>query len=202
MEFLIEGKAHYIKKEYFEAILNINKSLCHGTPSHHASALLIRSSIYFELQEFQTCLENISFCRQQASENLLQLEELEIKCLKALKNFSLYDDNPWNFFRLSYPVNSKIPCIVNCLEVVETFKFGRGVITTKQLNPGDIVAIEEPLFRMLNQESRYMRCANCMKSNKMNLIPCSGKCNSSKRFFVFVNIYYTYLKFTNFHFSL
>lgn len=167
---------HCDQSKYFKAILAINKSLCHES-SCLASAYVARSKIFWELKEYQACLDSINLARQHSATK--SLKGLEMKCRKELISKKTDDDDPWNFFKLSYPANPKIPFIADCLEVRESWKFGRGVITTKPLRPGDVVAIEEPLFRMLNLESRYSRCANCMSCNKMNLIPCPGKCTTS-----------------------
>lgn len=37
--------------------------------------------------------------------------------------------------------------------------------------PGDIIAIEEPFFKAVDEAAVYMRCTNCLKSNKMSLLP-------------------------------
>lgn len=183
-QFLIEGDGHCSRSEYFDAIIAYNKSLCCNF--YNSSRLFLaysaRSAVYWELKEFQACLDNIYLARQHNGAQVSELHELgnrEVECKRKLLEVSSRDGDPWNFFKLSYPSNKRIPFIIDCLKVHETWKFGRCVITTKALCAGDIIAIEEPLFRMINRESRYMRCANCMKSNKMNLIPCPGKCASS-----------------------
>lgn len=37
--------------------------------------------------------------------------------------------------------------------------------------PGDLIAIEEPFFKAIEEAAVYMRCTNCLKSNKMSLLP-------------------------------
>jgi SET and MYND domain-containing protein 4 len=67
--------------------------------------------------------------------------------------------------------------------------FGRFVVTNKDLKVGEILAIEEPHFKILKSDSRYencqemnkfQRCAVCLKDNLMHLIPCPS-CTSSKK---------------------
>lgn len=180
-QFLVEGNDHFSQSEYFDAIISYNKSLCYNTydSSRLFSAYAARSAVYWELKEFQTCLDNIYLAWKHSKASVTELVNREVECKRKLLEVSNRVSDPWNFFKLSHPLNKKIPFIVDCLKVHETWKFGRCVITTKALCAGDIIAIEEPLFRMINRESRYMRCANCMKTNKMNLIPCPGKCVSS-----------------------
>lgn len=85
----------------------------------------------------------------------------------------------WDFFQLSYPPNEKIPFIVEGLELNENDQFGRHIITTKELKAGDIVAIEEPFFKTINEDVIKIRCSNCLKSNALSLIPC-GSCTAGK----------------------
>lgn len=40
------------------------------------------------------------------------------------------------------------------------------------MNPGEVIAIEEPYAVSLQPSSRYNRCNNCLAENNLNLIPC------------------------------
>lgn len=62
------------------------------------------------------------------------------------------------------------------------------------LKAGDIIAIECPLFKGVNDFGSHLRCFNCLKSNKLSLIPssettlamfCSSNCElaANQRFF-------------------
>jgi signal peptidase I len=100
-----------------------------------------------------------------------------------------------NFFKLSYPPNKKIPFIANCLELRTDEKYGRYIITNRLLKTGDVVAIEEPIYKVIKADSRYntcyesnryQRCANCLMDNLLDLIPCSNCC-ASKLFLDYFN---------------
>lgn len=58
------------------------------------------------------------------------------------------------------------------------------IFTSIDLKPGDIVAIEEPFFKTVHADAAHSRCANCVKSNKLSLIPSeisrTGKLESHK----------------------
>lgn len=41
----------------------------------------------------------------------------------------------------------------------------------EDLKPGDVIAIEEPMFKSIEYEATHMRCTNCLRCNKMSLIP-------------------------------
>lgn len=184
-QFLIEASEFVFESNYFEAILSCNKSLCCAKPksSNIALAYEKRSSIFFTLKEYQKCLDDIGVARETGCELNDEDVEREKLCKSELTK-GKSSEAPWDFFKLSYSQNEKIPFIVDCLKPQENCRYGRCVITTRSLNPGDVVAIDEPFLRMLKKEVRYKRCAFCLKSNKMCLLPCPGKCTSSE----FLNI--------------
>lgn len=101
------------------------------------------------------------------------LSERREKCLDMLM---LHEPdpykNPWNFFKLSYPANEKIPYVVDCIELQKSKSFGRHLITNRALKTGNIICIEEPFHKFINNSARFSHCANCLKSEKLNLFPC------------------------------
>lgn len=128
-----------------------------------------------ELKKYDEALKNIQWARENDYENIQKLNDREEKC-KKLKEQQVIDplDDPFDFFKLSYPPNPKIPFIVECLEMRKTKKFGRGIYATRDLKTGDIIAIEDSVIRRLFPPSAagYSICCNCLKSCNMNLIPC------------------------------
>lgn len=90
--------------------------------------------------------------------------------MTAPDHFIIFDH--WDFFKLSHKPNKNIPFIADCLALTTTQRLGRRIITKESLSVGDIVAIEEPLFHIINPMSYFERCFNCLKTNKLNLIPC------------------------------
>lgn len=98
--------------------------------------------------------------------------------------YNLVDENklnedPWSFFKLSHPPSSKNPDVIECLKLRNDEKFGRFVYTSKDLIPGDIIAIEEPLFKFVDPSAHHLRCSNCLRSNKLRLTA-SELCSSSE----------------------
>lgn len=149
------GNAKLKKQKYFEALENFNKSLCLAEAGSEDASLCYagRSKVYAEVNEGGKCVENV------ANEKNCN----EFLCEKR--------DDPWNFFQLSYPPNDKIPFVANCLELKNDENFGRYITSKHYLKPGDIIAIEEPFFRIVETSASHLRCANCLRSNKMNLVP-------------------------------
>lgn len=171
------GNEHYKSRKFFEALVCYNKSLCLAVPgsSEFSMAIANRSAVYMELNLFELCMENVSLAidcgyPEDRVKNLLERHE---KCLATMETFKRDPlEDPWDFFKLSYPANDKIPFVVNCIELQESKRFGRHLITNRALKAGDIICIEEPFHKFINNSSRFSHCANCLKSEKLNLFPC------------------------------
>jgi SET and MYND domain-containing protein 4 len=184
-KFIIEGDDSSAESRFFDAIISYNKALCFAPKksSEIFSGFLSRSKVFLRLKKYDKCLENIDLARFSSfdAKSAEKLKEIDEKCRELMKDKTLIsNDNPWDFFKVTGQVHEKVPFIADCLKPHDTWKYGRCVITTKSLKTGDIVAIEEPLFKMLNKNSRYSRCAGCLKSNQGSLLPCPGKCTSGE----------------------
>lgn len=136
MKFRSEGNSFHQRGCLFEALESYNKSLCVAKLNSVDIPLAFahRSAVYLDAKEYKLCLENIQFARDSnyPSEKIATLKYLEEKCEKSIQgHVAKDDDDPWNFFKLSYPSNEKIPFIVNCLKVQNSKKFGRFVIATQ-----------------------------------------------------------------------
>jgi SET and MYND domain-containing protein 4 len=173
--------------EFHEALLYFNKSLCHAELKSSTLAIIYanRADVFYQLKLYDKSLNNIVMARECHHKNediSNDLDQLEEKCYENVANQMKYDD-PWEFFKLSYAANKRIPFIIDCLEARNDKKFGRYITTNCQLNAGDILAIEEPFFKFLKvdpddneypETNVYNYCANCLLDNFLDLIPCSG----------------------------
>ena len=182
--FRNEGNKFYSLGKHFDAMRCYNRSLCYGKIGSEQVAMIYgnRSAVYLETKQYEKCMENIAMARDAGfpKDKLPRLSDREILCKKMMSKHEQEPDNdPWTYYKLSYPANEKLPFMANCLELHTDKKYGRHIITNQDLNPGDIVAMEETPFKALNNEGTYIRCANCFKSNKMSLIP-SVECAKGK----------------------
>ena len=181
--FRNEGNSLFQKRKFHEALISYNKSLCFSLPNSQQLALAFanRAAVYLEVNLPDHCFENIQLARDHNYPNEKKLKEREEKCLELKKSLKYDPENdPATFMKLSYPANEKIPFIVNCLELRENEQYGRYIITNQDLNPGDVIAIEEPFLKTIDIEGRYSRCTYCLKVNMLNLIPCFDCCTNSK----------------------
>jgi SET and MYND domain-containing protein 4 len=170
---LEEGKKFFERSKHFEALINLNRGLCFAENSFEISLCHeVRARVYFSIDQHQKCLRNIRKAREyESSSNLL---DLEVECMKLLKNEKRNVKTSSDFFKLSYPPNNKNPSIINRLQIKLDDKFGRHIVTTQRLNSGDIVAIEDPLLKTLNKTITQGRCFNCLKANLLDLLPCNS----------------------------
>lgn len=190
-KFRSDGNLHFRSGEFCKALIAYNRSLCHAASGIQlALAYANRSAVYMTTKLYEICLENTELARVNGypTNKMQKLRSRESKCRKLLETFQGNPQNdPWNFFKLSHPANERIPFIVNCLELREDETFGRHIVTTSFLKAGDVIAIEEAFHKFINREARHSRCANCLKSNKLSLIPCEWCTNSE--FVVFEFLY-------------
>lgn len=178
--FRLEGNEFYKQRRFHDALIDYNKSLCFAPPRSKELGLAYanRSSIYFEVRMYQKSVENIKLARENnyPKEKMKTLSEREEKCLMLIKSGHRDEEfNVWDFFKLSYKANKKVPFIIEDLKLAENEKYGRMILTTRDLKAGDIIAIEEPAFKLLSESSLQNRCSYCLKNNHYHLIPCE-KC--------------------------
>jgi SET and MYND domain-containing protein 4 len=184
--FRNEGNFKFKQNKFYEALISYNKSLCNSVKESENFSLAYanRAAVYLEVNEADKCLENIELARAHGYANEAKLKEREEKAKVMKENHPKDPENdPENFFKLSYPPHERNPSIVNCLEIHKNEQFGRHVITNRDLNPGDVIAIEDPFFKTVYFKHRRERCSNCLKSNMLSLIPCDGACNFCKKRF-------------------
>lgn len=132
----IEGDLLFEEGKFYEALESYNKSLCAARlkPQDIPLAYERRSAVYFEAQQYQLCLDNIQLARDHncPAEKVETLDNREATCKKLIEGERVSDDDdPWTFFKLSYPPNEKIPFIVNCVELHNSPKYGRFITTTQ-----------------------------------------------------------------------
>lgn len=130
-------------------------------------------------------------CCKYPRNKLKVLEERALKCEEELKKGNgekSSEEDAEEFLKLSHEPNDRLPFVAKCLELKRSKNFGRYIVTNQELKVGEILAIEEPHFKILKSDSRYesceevnkyQRCAVCLRDNLMDLIPCP-RCTSSK----------------------
>ena len=172
-----EGDNFLKQLKVYEALVAYNKSICFAEPGSLEISLTFerRSEVFFNVAQYEKCLSNINAAREHGypSDKIVYLNEREEKCKILLKE-ATRDNVLIDYPKLTYPPNEKIPFIVDCLQLREDKDFGRYVITTNNLIPGDVIAIEETFMNFISPNAVHTRCFNCLKSNMLDLFPSSA----------------------------
>lgn len=180
-----EGNKLYGQRKFFDALLKYNESLCYAV-GNEILALTYgnRSAVYFQMKMYSQCLNNIHQARinKYPANKLPTLIDREKRCLELMKQQQHEaPEDPFTFFKLSYPANEKVPFIIKGVKLESDTKYGRKIIADQPLKIGDIVSIESPFFYALLSDPRYGDgkpsnkfnfCHYCLNENKLDLLPC------------------------------
>ena len=172
------GNKSFENKKWIESLIFYNKSLSFSSRNISCLIYANRSAVYFEIQRYQECLENIDLARNNGypKNKIDKLNERETKCKEMMiqedfKKIQLNEKSS-EIFKLSYPAKKKVPWIVDCIEMKKTSKYGRGIYAKQDLKAGDIISVEDPVVCILRDDAYYKHCYNCMKTCMLSLIPC------------------------------
>ena len=176
----LKGNELFRDRKYFSALCAYNKSLCFAVTNSEDVGLAFanRSAVYLEIEEFELCKENINFAKEfgYPSSKSEKLERREKNCYGKIVEKS----RDLKLLQLTHKSNPKYPFVADCLKIQNNSEFGRHIVTDKALNIGDVVAIDHPFCAILSTKHNVRRCANCLGSFKLNLLPCP-KCTSGKK---------------------
>lgn len=182
--FLLKAQESSANKAHRAALENFNQTLRLAPPKSQlvADAAAGRARVYCEMGQYQKSIDNIQLALQATSANnnderLTTFRNIQDEILAKISSSSRAEEQgSEEFFALSHDVHKKIPFIAECLEVRENDVYGRYIMTTKDLKPGDIVVVEEPFYKILDPKFRHTRCSVCLKQNLLDLLPCN-KCS-------------------------
>jgi SET and MYND domain-containing protein 4 len=205
-EFCLLGNDKFVERNYFEALLYLNKSLCFAqSPETSAMTFAVRATVYLKLKFYDRCLTNIRLSRNafkiEHKHFTTYLDIAEKQCRDELpaqtKASDSYTALVSDFLKLSYPANPKLPFAAECLELKENKKFGRHIVTNRNLKAGDIIAITPNIYNFINKEARFHHCSSCLRSNDMNLFPCPGCPNGKMTATIFMHCFQFFVLVSN-----
>lgn len=180
-KFRSVGNKFFFKNNHCEAILAYNCSLCYAEVGSESLSLAFgnRSAAYMCLGEYKLCLSSIELAKSHGypRDKLDKLLKREAEAKKLLddQQTNKSDEDKSGIFELSYPASQKLPCFAECLELRDNKKFGRHIVTNRNLKTGDVIAVTEPSFVIFEKRAQLHHCSHCTKSSmKLNLIPCMG----------------------------
>lgn len=167
------------KRKNYEALHYYNQSICfaENDSENLGVGYSNRSAVYFELKDYEKSLKNINLAKNynlpmKLKTKLKIRENICLDILEKLK-FNLTKSHEKKFqIKMTYKSNLITPCVAECLEMVNSEDQGRYIVTNKNLSPGDVIAIEEPVIINLATDAIYTRCTYCMVQGLGTLIPC------------------------------
>lgn len=184
-----EGNKFYKGRNFFEALVNYNESLCNASSGSEnlGHAFANRSAVYFELKLYGNSIKNIELARSHnyPQKNFEVLDKRAEKCRLMMRHQISVADH-WRFFKLSFKPHKRLPFVANCCELGSNEKYGKHIVTNQAVKVGDILAIERPFCSVLLSESRFIevdkfnkfqRCGLCLIDNQLDLLPCEGCCD-------------------------
>lgn len=186
-----KGNIYRSNGDYLNALKLYNQCLCYIEPASTTGVELIhhiykaRVAIYLDLKLYECCLENlkplttINFAHGwECASNNNEVAEIEAICRLGMENTHsrVSKINKTLSPSLRYRSHRNIPFIVEDLQLKYNDNYGYHLVAQRNLKPGDVIMVERPYSSVLLPSDWYLKCANCLASNHLSLIPCPG-CN-------------------------
>ncbi|RZC33209.1 SET and MYND domain-containing protein 4 [Asbolus verrucosus] len=168
-----QGNEMYKMKKVKEAWELYTKSISYAEEDgvNLALAYANRSAVLFEVNLHRQCLMDIS----RALENNYP-EHLKPKLFVREKNSKNLEIEPFEDAHEPVPTvadkNPTIQSAAGCVRVEESEDAGRHVVASRDIEPGEILAVEKPFASLLVNEL-FSHCHECV-SLCYNLIPCKS----------------------------
>lgn len=175
---------------HFLSLYHLNEKLSNALESELGDIYAQRALVFQECRLYKEALNNMDLAEiHNYKEGFKDRRESCYSALKFNQQKQQFGDNP-DYFQLTYRRHKSIPFIISGLRLKYDKDDGYYIITTRTLNTGDVIALENPLFATLAHNYRnnprietggiYQRCSHCFKHNNMDLFPCK---NCDKAFY-------------------
>lgn len=168
--------------QFGEAIIQYNISLClSGSIQSQGILYAYRAAAYLGLDLYRDCLDSARLAKECLLHfNVLQrVREFERIAINMMESEAVNYNKEST--KLSYRRHKRISSFVHCLSPKDPRDTGAGLITTKNLLPGDVLIIEPSLLTL--NSSKNM-CTNCqrqcgsLKKCKCLYLFCSPECKA------------------------
>lgn len=160
--------------KYSEAVNDIERALDLNYPEHLKAKLFLRKAECLALlgdSQLTRAHEETLFWLNKMCLDDTKMEKFTNKLtdIRKLPKIKI-DDNSDPIVPTILPQN-EIPCATSALAVKFNDMFGRHVVTTRHIEPGEILAVEKPYSLILATENMYTHCAHCLRI-AWSSIPC------------------------------
>ncbi|XP_064096337.1 SET and MYND domain-containing protein 4-like [Macrobrachium nipponense] len=138
-----------------------------------------RSAIFFSLKDYKRCLVDIDLALKYGYPNHLRSKLIERKerCVKEQKksrvdNFIIKSVNAKCPPKLAR-VNPDVPAFSSFLKVIHTKERGRHVVTTRDIPPGEVIAVDSGYVSFIRYNQTMMQaCSECLMRCEGQALPC------------------------------
>ncbi|KZC05759.1 SET and MYND domain-containing protein 4 [Dufourea novaeangliae] len=129
-----------------------------------------RSAVLLKLHKYKECIQDIDRAIMlMYPDNLrAKLYMRKIECLQALKPPNVEDAVK----EAQQCYNTEIPCASDAVSLKYNEQYGRHIMAARNINPGEVIAIETPYSLILNPNNVHTHCSNCLEVC-WNNIPCN-----------------------------
>lgn len=175
------GNKRFQQTDNYQAWQYYNLSLLYAPLSSdcYILALSNRSAVFFSLENFCECLNDIDnvFSMKYPEKLREKLNKRRTACKeKMVENYNVSNSNEPNIkFTLQDPLHPRFPCASSKLEVVYSKEMGRHVVARTDIKVGEVLVQEDPYFTLLLKSQYLFSCSYCL-SRSMNLLPCYHCC--------------------------
>ncbi|XP_023937250.1 SET and MYND domain-containing protein 4 [Bicyclus anynana] len=167
-----QERKHHKAWQYYNLALS-NATLC---SENYCLALSNRSAAFYEMKKYNECIKDIEsvLLLEYPKKILGKLMKRRELCNEALaivipNDEYLLDD----ILEMKCTKDSRYVAAGNKLEVVYSAEMGRHVIAKEDIKVGEVLAVEDPYFRLLLKSQLLCWCSYCL-SRQMNLLPCDS----------------------------
>ncbi|KAJ8667068.1 hypothetical protein QAD02_008730 [Eretmocerus hayati] len=105
-----------------------------------------------------TQIQNLSLDDKLKNDTIIKLKRMS--STKVTSKYIVEEDNASQALDIDF--QKGIPCASTALALKYSEEFGRHVVATRDIKPGEIVIVEK-MLPLLNQSALYTHCSNCSK---------------------------------------
>lgn len=159
--------SHYTQSIAFAPNNSVELAMAYGN----------RSALLMHLRKYEECLIDVKRALKipQSVQLTEKLQSRRKECLKLIViNRSREFVEERDEIAIPESMQSKeIPCAADCVSLAYNEKFGRHMIATRDIKPGEIIIVERGYVVFPEKEQMYLACSHCL-SFCWNGIPCDG----------------------------
>ncbi|XP_008202872.1 SET and MYND domain-containing protein 4 [Nasonia vitripennis] len=86
------------------------------------------------------------------------------KCLELIKKSADREDNSSDELKIpTFTPSKQLPCVADCVKVDYNKQFGRHMVATRDIEPGEVIIAETGHVVFPSGEQMYLNCSNCLR---------------------------------------